>query len=230
MFKSKIQILLFLIPIAICCWMMYPLHGMVFDCTNCDPLGIGLLLNFVLIIWVLFILIYSGIVFSKKLTSEMDKKHRLQRYFIMVLSIIGIVGGTYSFIIYEGQKRNKVYNQQRNIEYKIEKQRIKLKIDNLKNKINAYPDSAQLYYNLALELRHQGMWKNVVKILKKGVLIDSTNSDCHLELANIYGHFYNNYDLAIKENKIGLRHMRTNPKWVIDEIAWLEELKKRKKN
>ena len=75
MFKSKIQILLFLIPIAICCWMMYPLHGMVFDCTNCDPLGIGLLLNFVLIIWVLFILIYSGIVFSKKLTNEVDKKH-----------------------------------------------------------------------------------------------------------------------------------------------------------
>jgi len=208
---------------------MYPLHGMVLDCTNCDPLGIGLVLNFVLIIWVLFILIYSAVVFSKKLTNEVDKKHRMQRYLIMVLSIVGIVGGTYSFIIYEGKQQNEIYYTHRKKEFEIEKQKIKFTIDSLKNIVSSQPDSAQLYYNLALELRHHGMWKYAANVLKKGVKVDSTNSDCHLELANIYGHYYNNYDLAIKENKIGLRHMLTNPKWVIDEITWLEELKKRKK-
>ena len=209
---------------------MYPLHGMVLDCSICDPLGIGITLNFVLIFWGVFISIYSGVVFSKKLTDEQEKKFRLRRYLIMVLSIIGIVVGTYSVILYEGQQRNKIFYKERKIEYKIEQQQLKLKIDSLKNNINKYPDSAQLYFDLGLELRHQGMWKYEVQILKRGILIDSTNSDCHLELANIYGHYYNNYDLAIIENKIGLRHMRTNPQWVIDEIAWLEELKIKKKN
>lgn len=230
MFKNLFHLVRFFIPIALCIWMMYPLHGMVLDCSICDPLGIGITLNFVLIFWGVFISIYSGVVFSKKLTDEQEKKFRLRRYLIMVLSIIGIVVGTYSVILYEGQQRNKIFYKERKIEYKIEQQQLKLKIDSLKNNINKYPDSAQLYFDLGLELRHQGMWKYEVQILKRGILIDSTNSDCHLELANIYGHYYNNYDLAIIENKIGLRHMRTNPQWVIDEIAWLEELKIKKKN
>lgn len=230
MFKNLFHLVRFFIPIALCIWMMYPLHGMVLDCSMCDPLGIGIALNFVLIFWGLFISIYSGVIFSKKVTDEQEKKFRLRRYLIMILSIIGIVVGTYSVILYEGRQRNKIYYKERKKEYKIEQQQLKLKIDSLKNNINKYPDSAQLYFDLGLELRHQGMWKYEVQILKRGIIIDSTNSDCHLELANIYGHYYNNYDLAIKENKIGLRHMRTNPQWVIDEIAWLEELKIKKKN
>lgn len=229
MFKNLFHIFRFFIPIALCIWMMYPLHGMVLDCTICDPLGNAIILNFVLIFWVLFISIYSGVVFSKKLTDEKEKKYRLQRYLIMILSIIGIIVGTYTVILYESQQRSKIYYKERKNEYKIEQEQLKLKIDSLKNKINKYPDSAHLYFDLGLELRHQGMWKYEVQILKRGILIDSTNSDCHLELANIYGHFYNNYDLAIKENKLGLRHMRTNPQWVIDEIKWLEELKNRNK-
>ncbi len=230
MFKSKIHFLIFILPIVICCWMMYPLHGMVFDCTNCDPLGIGLTLNFVLIIWVLFILIYSGIVFSKKITTEKDRKHRLQRYLIMIVSIIGIVGGTYATIFYEGQKHNKIYYSIRKKEFQIEKQKIKFTIDSLKNIILSHPNNAQLYYNLALELRHHGMWKYSKEVLKNGIKIDSTNSDCHLELGYIYKVTYNDFEKAIKEYKMGLKYMNTDPQWVIDEIAWLEELKKRKKN
>ena len=212
MFKSKIQILLFLIPIAICIWMMYPLHGFVFECEYCDGLAIDLTLKFVLIIWVLYILIYTGVVFSNKEKNEKEKKHRLQRYLIMVISIIGIVGGTYSFLIYDGQ------------------QRIKHTIDSLKNIVNLHPNNAQAYYNLALELRHQGMWRYAKEVLIKGISIDSTNSDCHLELAYIYKVKNSNINKVISEYRLGLKYMKTDPDWVIREIEWLEELKKRKKN
>ena len=208
---------------------MYPLHGMVFDCLYCDPLSIGITLSFVLIIWGVFILIYTVIVFSKKAANEIEKKNKLRKYLVMIISIITIVGGTYSFILIKAFQKSKIQNSIRKKELKIEQQQIKLKIDSLQNYINESPDSAQLYYDLALELRHLGLWKYEVQVLKKGILVDSTNSDCHLGLANIYGHYYSNLDAAIRENKLGLKHMRTNPQWVIEEIAWLEELKKKKK-
>jgi tetratricopeptide (TPR) repeat protein len=230
MFKSKIQILLFLIPIAICIWMMYPLHGFVFECEYCDGLAIDLTLKFVLIIWVLYILIYTSVVFSNKEKNEKEKKHRLQRYLIMVISIIGIVGGTYSFLIYDGQQRTKVYYSKRKKEFKIEQQQIKHTIDSLKNIVNLHPNNAQVYYNLALELRHQGMWRYAKEVLIKGISIDSTSSDCHLELAYIYKVKNSNINKVISEYRLGLKYMKTDPDWVIREIEWLEELKKRKKN
>ncbi len=230
MFKSKLQFIIFLIPIAISIWMMYPLHGKVIDCTICDPLGIGIMLNFVLIVWVLFILIYTVVVFSKKINNEHEKKHRLQRYLIMVISIIGIVGGTFSMIIYDGQQRSKVYYKKRKKEFKIEQQQIKHTIDSLQNIVDLHPNNAQLYHELALELRHHGMWSYAVQVLKKGIKIDSTNSDCHLELGYIYKVQYSDYEKSIQEHKLGLKYMKTNPEFVIKEIEWLEELKKKKNN
>jgi hypothetical protein len=101
MFKNKIQVFTFFIPIIFCVCTMFLIYNPLFQSDFPDPLGNSVLVSIVSIVWILFILIKTIIYFTDRLKNKETNRMYRKKYLISVFSIFLIIAFSYFFFYFK---------------------------------------------------------------------------------------------------------------------------------